>query len=81
MIISSADTHRERAMPRMFTTRISRIQGLLLLSTIVPLQAAVTKQFMTSLTEEIHNGIVFKHIIDVDNGIKKESFLVASSNP
>lgn len=40
------------------------------------LPAAVSRQIMTLVVEEATNGTLFKHLTEVDNGIKKESFFV-----
>ncbi len=44
--------------------------------TTFSLPATVTKQLMTFVVEEVHNGTSFKHLTDIENGSKKESFFV-----
>ncbi len=44
--------------------------------TTFSLPATVTKQLMTFVVEEAHNGTSFKHLTDIENGSKKESFFV-----
>lgn len=38
--------------------------------------ASVTRQYSVHITEEIHNGIPFKHILELENGVKKESYYI-----